>query len=662
MKKSLGGDRLGSGKKLQVDLHGFDRSTHDKGYVVRTTMAAGTLVPVINEVALNGDTFDIDLDIDVKTHPTVGPLFGSYKVQLDVFKCPIRLYIGELHNNKLKVGLDMASVKFPTMKFGIPYINAEEFTGDIDNAQINPSSILSHLGLRGFGQANPIATNKERSFNALPLLSYWDIYKNYYANKQENIGMVIHSEPIEILKNVDSVLIGSFSSTTTTALAEAPTLTPQSIGVGGKIILYKLLNNPIKTDQIFINIQGGGSLQLSLIATIVTETTTTITLRYNEAQWGTINILNWRYATGEDIVTKEIVLETFPLGNLDDMREAILGQPYINPGVTFEIMDTGYEPYIWLTTTDNDGFRSIMESQEGLAIKTYQSDMFNNWLNTADMATLNATSNVSTAGGSFSMETLIMARKVYDMQNRIAVSGGSYDDWQDAVWGMDRYSKTEIPVYVGGLSKELVFQEVVSNSQSLGADGGNQPLGTLAGKGAMSKKHKGGKITIKVDEPSVIIGLISLTPRVDYSQGNDWSFGLETMNDLHKPSLDQIGYQDLITEKMAWWGTQQDPFGTWIQTSAGKQPAWLDYMTNVNRVRGNFAIQDSEMFMTLNRKYGAFASGTWFGIEDVTTYIDPRKYNQIFAETSLDSQNFWVQIGVDMNVRRVMSAKLMPNL
>ena len=59
MKKTLGGDRLGSGKKMTVDFHGYERSTHDLSYLWRSTMAAGTLVPFMSEIALPGDTFDI---------------------------------------------------------------------------------------------------------------------------------------------------------------------------------------------------------------------------------------------------------------------------------------------------------------------------------------------------------------------------------------------------------------------------------------------------------------------------------------------------------------------------------------------------------------------------------------------------------------------------
>ena len=81
-------------------------------------------------------------------------------------------------------------------------------------------------------------------------------------------------------------------------------------------------------------------------------------------------------------------------------------------------------------------------------------------------------------------------------------------------------------------------------------------------------------------------------------------------------------------------------------------------MTNVNRTYGNFADPNKEMFMTLNRDYDMGVNG----ITDLTTYIDPSKYNNIFAQGSRDSQNFWVQISNKITARRKMSAKVIPNL
>ena len=55
-----------------------------------------------------------------------------------------------------------------------------------------------------------------------------------------------------------------------------------------------------------------------------------------------------------------------------------------------------------------------------------------------------------------------------------------------------------------------------------------------------------GHVHYQCEEPGYIMGLIAITPMVDYSQGNDFDLNLQTMDDMHKPALDGIGYQDLI--------------------------------------------------------------------------------------------------------------------
>ena len=95
--------------------------------------------------------------------------------------------------------------------------------------------------------------------------------------------------------------------------------------------------------------------------------------------------------------------------------------------------------------------------------------------------------------------------------------------------------------------------------------------------------------------------------------------------------------------------------------SAGKTVAWLNYMTNVNRTFGNFAPGMSESFMILNRNY-SMNNADEPQIEDLTTYIDPVKFNYIFADANLDAMNFWVQTRFDIKVRRLISAKQIPNL
>ena len=79
------------------------------------------------------------------------------------------------------------------------------------------------------------------------------------------------------------------------------------------------------------------------------------------------------------------------------------------------------------------------------------------------------------------------------------------------------------------------------------------------------------------------MGIVSITPRIDYSQGNDWSVNLLTLDDLHKPQLDEIGFQDLLFDLMSASTTQTDIDFMPEFTSIGKVPAWLNYMTNSYR-------------------------------------------------------------------------------
>ena len=61
----------------------------------------------------------------------------------------------------------------------------------------------------------------------------------------------------------------------------------------------------------------------------------------------------------------------------------------------------------------------------GLALKTYQSDINTNWVNTEwiDGETgINAITAIDTSSGSFTLDTLNLAKKVYNMLNRTAIS------------------------------------------------------------------------------------------------------------------------------------------------------------------------------------------------------------------------------------------------
>ena len=447
----LGGERLGSGKKNKYITKTFERSTHNLSYLWRSSMSAGTLVPFMSEVGLPGDTFDISLDCDVKTLPTIGPLFGSYKVQLDVFEVPVRLFQGKLHLNKLELGREMDKVHLPQIKMTHAYKPEDIYD---DNSQINPSCIFSYLGIRGLGRTkNEQAGNIERKFNAVPYLGYWSIFKNYYANKQEENAYVIHTKN----GNTDITTVGqniiTNNGTNVSIWSSSLSLAPGEIeelrlyynretAIGDidfyqAEVKYRSGNAPLarqKVSDLFesFEIVGDGlnkylrCYDFKGLDSGDLENTTTWG-KYNSIQPSTVPYAN---------DTTE--LEEFPLTNIDEMTMDLLTD--VRNPTSYLIQSSSRTPYSLPLKTEN-GARCMIGTQEGLALKTYQSDKFNNWIDTEWIDGTGGVSEVTRvatdADGAFTIDALSLANKVYKMLNRINMSGGSYNDWINAVYSLN---------------------------------------------------------------------------------------------------------------------------------------------------------------------------------------------------------------------------------
>lgn len=642
IQKNIGKNTIGDNNKMSVSLHDYNMSTHDLSTIVRNTQSPGTLVPNLCLVAQKGDTFDIDVDSNVLTHPTTGPLFGSFKLEHHLYAAPVRLYNSWLHNNRTKIGLNMAKVKLPQINIALNKQSDTVTKEEEQWNQVNPSCLLAYLGIRGFANMEG-STSKNISKNALPILAYYDIFKNYYANTQE--------ENFYIIGNTEELIV------TINGKRINPNAIPSNegrINSSGVIIISP---KTIKQDEIQIKVSKNtptGQSQILAPGDIgsIGVDGETLKIITNKIPTGEI----WYIRSIQTI--NRITLESYPLENLDTIRDKIL----LTAGdVVFDISNTtmSVEPFTnFAKRKAVNNKLNTTDPQYGLCLKTYNSDLYQNWINTEwieDVNGINEASAVNVEDGTLSMDALNLAQKVYNFLNRIAISGGTYRDWLETVYTGGNYmERCETPTFEGGVSQEIVFQEVVSNSAS-----GDEPLGTLAGRGVTTGRQKGGHIRIKVTEPCYIICICSITPRIDYGQGNTWDTYLETMDDWHKPALDGIGYQDSLNGERAWWTDYVSDGPQLTRTAAGKTVAWINYMTNVNRTFGNFAPGMSESFMVLNRNYSI---NTNKQIEDLTTYIDPVKFNYIFADTNLDAMNFWVQTRFDIRVRRLISAKQIPNL
>lgn len=678
---NFGKDTLHGGKKMHTYFDNFGHSTFNQTRTTKVTMSAGTLVPTYYNIGTKGDSFDINIESIIKTKPTINPLFGTFKMQTDFFICPVRLYNGLLHMNDTNIGLKMNQVFFPQL----------EMTTSFGWDKLSNSSIMTMFDLRGFASSaaeymtqEPNQWQNLRTFkyNALFILMYLDCFKNYYANRQEENFYYIAKGEIEPQQSFER---NNFAT---------PTIEEITI----------IRANPIPGEYENVTIPWNAD---EWVAPIQIYPNDTIIIKGKKLKAEDITIINnhisisqnggneWYYIESENIIlikpTQQIELldpqtagefqphladkrgptklKSIPLSALDQLRIDILkftqkGTPMVFNGQGQEEYNKYFEDICQADYGANQVYgNKCCNEQQGLIVKTYQNDMFNNWLRTEYIEEISEMTAIKVEMGKVKIDDIILQRKIYDMMNRVAVSGGSLQDWEQARYGGKEKRWIESPMYIGGFSAEIGFDEVVSTAETSQTNGDNSettPLGSLAGKGGMiAKSDQGGNIHVTLDETCVILGITSITPRVDYCQGNNWMLTeLVTMDNLHAPELDQIGFEDLLQREMAYF--TNIPNST-EQLAAGKNPAWIHYMTDIDKVYGDFCDIDKMGSMVLLRDYeeDEFNPGN---IKDLTTYIDPVKFNYAFADTDYDAMNFLVQLKFNVDSRRVMSAKIMPNL
>ena len=654
--RTLGKNTLGDNDKMKVAMREYDMSTHDISTICRTSLGVGMLVPFCKILCQKGDIIDLNLINKTLSQPTLGPLFGSFKLQHFLFFGGFRLYNSWLHNNRTGIGMKMSDIKLPMM-YAKTYGTATAAT-----TNISASALYKYLGWSKSKRLGKGATEGVYK-NGIPLLLYLDIFKNFFANTQEKKFYMLKGAGEVILNFQDTYQSSHDGDYTIGKNQESIQITKTTkIKTNLTGIDYQRFWDSIKVTIL----ESDGGLYYKTLGQLTTNAlTNTITLNSVTASpYATILQLLTTKETAKFIKTQ---LGQYDLKVLDQIRDVILhkkgNEALIMYGSNLNDANNG-------STELANMFEDLITAQAnklgGMLLKTYDSDIFNNWVQTdwidgaggiTEITSIDITAN----DGKLTMDALNLQQKVYNMLNRIAVSGGTYRDWLETVYTAGKYlDRPETPVFIGGMTQYIEFDEVISKSATE-TTYGSQPLGDIAAIGRGGKPMNSGHVHYQCEEPGYIMGLMAITPMIDYSQGNDFDLNLQTIDDLHKPALDGIGYQDLIQEQMVGETSTYNGSGsisTMIHKAANKTVAWIDYMTNYNRTYGDFAAGEALDFMVLNRRYEVKDCE----ITDLTTYIDPQKYIEIFADTSIDSQNFWVQTVIQATRRGNYSAKQIPFL
>lgn len=525
---------------------------HDRSHYLRTSMAPGLGYPIYCREALPGDQIQLEFKHLMNTQAILNPLYGSYRLQICVFFAGTSLYIPRLwRNGFMSAGArGILDVSYPTY--------ALSATKPI--TRVHESSLPAFLGLGvGYGRFSTTAPTKGSTINLIPYLMYYDIFRHYYANRQED------NYPVMVASWGDPSRVRYFS-------------------LAGLDNLY--LNLPV----------SGGSMNSNGYIS-----NTPIAQLFAPQQ------------VGSQVVSPAMIA---PLGGLfqccymPDRMNVILSDSFFDKNVS--------------------------------------------------------TVTVSTAGDSFQVDQLVTAKKLWNARNKDVVTNGTFKDWIRVHFGVTPKIMDDMPTFCGAVSSDILFEDIRATTSAKVGDA-DQYLGD---KGSSAIGYGDSRrFNIVADRPGYVMAIATLVPRVDYYQFTERYALHSKLSDSFMPEYNGIGYQDVLIgdlnsafpddwDSSVSAGLEANPF----TQSVGKQPAWIEYMTAVNKIRGTFCSTEKSWVLARDMRADSSDVNGASPTENTnySAYIDPGDWNQPFADQSPTAQNFYAQFYIRDRVRSTVLKRLRP--
>jgi hypothetical protein len=174
--------------------------------------------------------------------------------------------------------------------------------------------------------------------------------------------------------------------------------------------------------------------------------------------------------------------------------------------------------------------------------------------------------------------------------------------------------------------------------------------------------------------------IATLVPNVDYVQGLDWEVDKVNFADDYVPEFAQLGFQKVPLSRYSFLPifkesapdaspSMDDDYSSHdtLSVSVGKQVAWLEEMTDVNRNFGEFDWKGYYNYWVLNRLYSRLEKKSYNDLGStfeptITQYVNPLEYQYPFVAQSVLDPNWFLQVGFKIKSVRPIGKRYMPNL
>lgn len=685
----------------EVELPKIPKGYHDLGFRYHTTLAPGCFSPIFAFESLPADSMEYGFHGQLESFPMLAPCLDGFKFRMTYHYCNLANWYGYLDNDsKTQTAEFISKMDFWTFvplpvnalssttsssvwkelfQNGYPTATTSKLTNgqygwmnpslasNIYLDGVAPGSLLNRLGVpvgvsgRYSSSADFLAAKDPVSaanvftradflalrMNLHKVLAYMDSYRASLVNLQESycyyIGVVLNNQSMVYSESGEEMEIVDVNS-------------KWMYDYGYKSISLESLDNFFMFLRTWTNNPNFDTAGVSL-----------------------------------DIdLSKLSCLENFIISAADYMCKAIgLKDPVSDParayvacgalryflevtGLVMPDLSTSSKIYQVLDAICSGEYRgSILACyltpflvNGGLLLTTYEMDL-NRALLSSNVG--KTKSSVDTSTGSFTIDTFRFRNAVQKAIDKFDLSGGRLSSWLRTLWKVKPDKSLDKAELLHVASSYIGNTDIISTANTLDVTGtGDSTLGSSL---AQQAGYTIGRVDGDTDHYlsnsyGVFICCGSLIPIVSYSQGMDPCDFHLNFQDCYLPDYASFGYQGVPARELAVQlrcvnsvsrAQYQAPIPPRLDSVVGKRVAWQEYRTAVDRATGNFAIGGPLSYWTFARFYGCvafedtgfFVTGTK-GLKlrvipntfSTSTYVWPRLYNYLFAQTDDAAQNF----------------------
>lgn len=589
-------------------------ANHNLSTTIRGSFSPGLLYPIWHRMMLPGDRFKIDISTLFRTNPVKSPLMGSFKYRIVTVASNFKNYAIALEGYKRSY--DWRNTVLPRISFSVPNIANCQDPGFAGRVAVRETSLADYLGYqRGWLPTRQNYNNGSVSGgdgvsfykNFLPFLVYFDFYRNYLVNPQEGVW-----------RFVDSYY-------------------GPSSGVSS-------------------------NLNKSFIATSYVDRLDMFFQRVHELFDG----------------------DPLSPSSEKDVRRLFRGNDFLLFPLRWDSIPASD------SSSGNYGLNTFSVYHGGLAVTTFDPDINTIWLSVDNYSKLSEVrTNVQGASGSqyVSYQDIIKSSSLWDFVFRDVMSDGTYSSLIYSQFGVDVKTDQNIPQIVHVMDGVIGFEDITSTSDT--SLGGTIPDGSPVGEQFGVGRGYSQTPSFTVSNPSnnfcYLMTFLWITPNIDYSTGIPADSNVESMSDVFYPAFDNYSMQPRFAEqvfcqpsvsKKSQFADIFDPEAVldssessaipW-NTVLGYQPAYSEYKTDVNQVRGLFRNQLSywanlrEFPLFSADKTHMFTSYLYASsVGAPVEFSDAAQFSTAFSVE--DEDNFFGQFRFSITSTRPISKSVIPNL